>query len=293
MKFLNNLDLQKNEIQNFRVQNLPAAPSNPVQGQHYFDTALKTEFVYVDGIGWVDSLAQGNYKFTGSFVVDGNNVSLKEATEDTLGGVKLASKLDITNGTNNVVPAYLLNNTLADYLKADQKGVPNGLATLDADGVIPANQLPSFVDDVVELVKVGIEPETLENGQLYYNKEQNVIYTAIDGIWTDPQAPQTGKIYVSLEDNNSYRFGGTTLVQIGADKLLSYTEDIIGDDTTTRFTIEHGLATRNVVVEVYEKQEPYEKVYVQVLHNTNNITIAFSQAPAVGTDYKVLIIAVG
>lgn len=293
MKFLNNLDLQKNEIQNFRVQNLPAAPSNPVQGQHYIDTLLKTEFVYIDGKGWVDALSQGNYIFSNSFEVQDNNVALKQATEDTLGGVKLASNLDIINGTNNVIPAYLLNNILSKYLTTDQKGIANGIATLNSDGVIPANQLPSFVDDVIEIIKIGLAPETFNNGDIYYNTQENLLYTAVDGFWTNGQEPQIGKIYVCLENNSSYRYGGTTLVQIGADKLLSFTKDIIGDGSTTQFVIEHGLATRNVVVEIYEKQEPYEKVYVQVLHNTNDITIIFSQAPQTGMDYKVLIIAIG
>ena len=51
MKFLNNIDLRQNEIQNFRVQNLATAPVSPVTGQHYFDTVQNTEYVW-NGTKW-------------------------------------------------------------------------------------------------------------------------------------------------------------------------------------------------------------------------------------------------
>ena len=92
----------------------------------------------------------------------------------------------------------------------------------------------------------------------------------------------------------SYRWSGTTMAQIGADKLLGFNGTIVGDGTTTDFTISHGLGTRNVVFEIYEAATPYEKVYVQVEHtSTSALTVKFGMAPAVGTDYKITVIAIG
>lgn len=51
MKFVNNANLQKNELQNARVQNLNVAPSSPVLGQIYFDTNDACLKVY-DGAAW-------------------------------------------------------------------------------------------------------------------------------------------------------------------------------------------------------------------------------------------------
>jgi hypothetical protein len=52
-KFLTNLDLNKNELQNAKVQNLGTAPSTPADGQIYFDTVDNALKVY-DGTSWVN-----------------------------------------------------------------------------------------------------------------------------------------------------------------------------------------------------------------------------------------------
>lgn len=56
-KFLNNVDLAQNELQNTVIQQLASAPSSPAQGQIYYNTTDDNLYVY-DGSGWVDLTIQ-------------------------------------------------------------------------------------------------------------------------------------------------------------------------------------------------------------------------------------------
>ena len=87
------------------------------------------------------------------------------------------------------------NVTNDSQVKRSEMGVANGVATLDANGKVPASQLPSYVDDVIE----GYYHE----GTFY---EEAAHTTAI--------TPETGKIYIDLSTNKSYRWGGSTMVEI-------------------------------------------------------------------------------
>ena len=81
-------------------------------------------------------------------------------------------------------------------LDASLKGVANGVAELDANGKVLTSQLPSFVDDVIEA----------EN------------FAAL------PNEGETGKIYVTLDDNKTYRWSGSAYVEISASLALGETD---------------------------------------------------------------------
>ena len=66
---------------------------------------------------------------------------------------------------------------------------------------------------------------------------------------------------------------------------------ISGNDSNTVFTINHGCGTRDMIVQVYENQAPYGNVLVAVERpNTACITVTFDTAPAIGEDYRVLML---
>jgi len=93
---------------------------------------------------------------------------------------------------------------------------------LDEDGKIPAEYLPSYVDDIEDLVAVSsTAPATCSKGDKYYNTGDKKIYIATaNNTWGSVgKTPESDKIYLDTSANPaiSYRWSGTDLVAIGQD----------------------------------------------------------------------------
>ena len=58
----------------------------------------------------------------------------------------------------------------------NQKGQPSGLATLGTDGKVPSTQLPSYVDDVVEVSTEAGLPQPGESGKIYVTADTDLIF---------------------------------------------------------------------------------------------------------------------
>lgn len=110
-KFLTNLDLQKNELQNAALQNLATAPSSPVEGQVYYDTVLDVVRVYANG-AWA-SLSTGSgtvtsvtastpLSSTGGATPD---ISIADATTSVKGAVQLEDSTSSTSTSKAATPA--------------------------------------------------------------------------------------------------------------------------------------------------------------------------------------------
>jgi len=69
-----------------------------------------------------------------------------------------------------------VDNALALKLDTSLKGAVNGLAELDANGHVPANQLPSFVDDVLEYENFAAFPATGQSGKIYVAQDTGLVY---------------------------------------------------------------------------------------------------------------------
>ena len=98
------------------------------------------------------------------------------------------------------------------FIPATEKGANSGVATLGADGKVPASQLPSYVDDVIELLNMtATAPSTCAKGDHYYNTDSKKIFEATAAnTWAETGTdPEGGKIYVNLTNSKTYRWGGS------------------------------------------------------------------------------------
>lgn len=70
-----------------------------------------------------------------------------------------------------------LDNVTNDaQVKRTEMGVANGVATLDSAGIVPSTQLPSYVDDVLEYASRTAFPATGETGKIYVAIDTNAVY---------------------------------------------------------------------------------------------------------------------
>lgn len=114
-----------------------------------------------------------------------------------------------------------------DYVPTSQKGQAGGVATLDNGGKVPAEQLPSYVDDVVDLLDItGTAPAECAEGDLYYNSTSKKIFTATGvNTWGATGAdPEKGKIYMNLANGNSYRWSGNVMSPVGNPDVYNKSE---------------------------------------------------------------------
>jgi len=64
----------------------------------------------------------------------------------------------------------------ATYIPLSQRGTANGVATLDNNGLVPAAQLPSYVDDVLSYAQTSAFPAEGETGKIYLAENTGKIY---------------------------------------------------------------------------------------------------------------------
>ena len=219
------IDLKKNELQNAVIQNLASAPSNPKAGQIYFNTTDNTLYTY-NGSQWT----------SGASYTEGSGIDITGGVISIDNTVTGATKCKITYNNQGLITAGAdlsssdIPDLSSDYVATNLVGANNGIATLGADGKVPSTQLPSYVDDVIELLTLAdTAPATCATGDKYFNTTSKKIFTATatDTWGTTGVDPETGVIYVALDTNFSYRWSGSAMVNIG-NPVQQATESVAG-----------------------------------------------------------------
>lgn len=221
--------------------NLEVRKDGPLEAKslatNYADLVKKENWTDSDGVVWV---------------YPGLNVTCK----DRPGKIYQLASDDYTN-ENNWIPigdTSEISSKLQDFINS--KGSANGIASLDKQGVVPSAQLPSYVDDVIDVYATydkSVEG-VLSNIQLFSNQEK-----------TTPITPESGKIYIDVKGNYQFRWTGTQYATVGAPTVL-------GEVTGTAYDGGKGKALSDTI------NKMSDKVVVgptTVISSTNNVVIKY------------------
>lgn len=124
-----------------------------------------------------------------SILGDGDNPDKQIAVSHL---TKALSPYSTTSQMNTAI-----SEAVKGYIPLSQKGRAGGVVPLDNDGLISSMYLPSYVDDVLE-------------------------YSTFSAL---PATGESGKIYVTLDTNLTYRWSGTSYVEISKSLALGETAD--------------------------------------------------------------------
>ena len=295
IKHLANLDLNNNEIKNVRIDVQGSDPSsNLVEGKIIYNSATGVkEMKFYDGNAWV-SMKNTNTDVDVSVAnlearlpqID-SNVTIGNATGVTVttaGDLTVTGDLTVSGTTTTVNTATLDIEDNIITLNKNQTGTP-------------ATTLRSGIE---------VERGDTANAILQFNENTDKFEFSVDGgssftnIVGVEDASETVKGIIELADSSEITAGTDAVKAVTPAGLTSKLQsrsfavnleasNSAVTKSTNTYTVTHGLATRDVVAQVYETASPYETVQVDIARaTTGTITVAFADTVTDG-DYRVLI----
>lgn len=168
-----------------------------------------------------------------------NDEATARTSADTALGARIDKEIADRTAADTALDTKLQNNINTLEAKHDAfvatKGKADGFAPLDGKGLVPANHLPSYVDDVLEVYATyDVSPTGgLTNVQLY-----------TDAGHQTPVVGESGKIYINVANGEppyQFRWSGTKFVDSNTSSL------IIGEIAGTAFEGSRGKHLEDVV----------------------------------------------
>lgn len=165
-----------------------------------------------NGIATLDSTGKVPLTQLPDNIGGGNNLELGETSTTAYPGDKGKTNANairsLTNALDSVDAYSRATRNQLDTFK-NTKGQSQGIAPLDENGKVASSYLPSYVDDVLEY----------------------------DTRNTFPTTGESGKIYIALDTNKTYRWGGTTYTELTSSITL-------GETSSTAYAGDKGKKNR-------------------------------------------------
>ena len=312
IKYLNNLDLNKNQLQQAVIQTASSDPSSPVAGQIYYNTtdnvlkfyngsafvsaggdltaitsATTDQLTIANGTGPIPALTivtgavanAGTALATGDqiydFVTTGINARIQNVTDPT-GAQDVATKAyvdTVATGMLEYKGAY--NASTNSPALTGGSCIASGKGdtyTVTADGSFLGEQVRVGDLIIVEVAIAASSTPALADFTIVQSNVDLATAAATSG------AAVKG---ISGYDSNNFSVSG------GFVSLKKFSASI-GDGSNTSYTVNHALGSRDVIVQLFDNSS-YDTVIADVVRtDINNVTISFTVAPSTN-DIRVLI----
>ena len=312
IKYLNNLDLNKNQLQQAVIQTASSDPSSPVAGQIYYNTtdnvikfyngtafvsaggdltavtsATTGQLTIANGTGPIPALTvvtgavanAGTALATGDqiydFVTTGINARIQNVTDPT-GAQDAATKAyvdTVATGLLEYKGAYNASTNSPALTGGSNIASDKGdTYTVTADGSFLGEQVR--VGDLI-IVEVAIAASSTPALASF-----TIVQSNVDLATAAATSGATVKGISGYDSNNFSVTGGfVSLKKFSAS---------IGDGSNTSYTVNHALGSRDVIVQLFDNSS-YDTVIADVVRtDINNVTISFTVAPSTN-DIRVLI----
>tara|TARA_B100001109_G_scaffold141945_1_gene115578 strand:- start:168 stop:1121 length:954 start_codon:yes stop_codon:yes gene_type:complete len=312
IKYLNNLDLNKNQLQQAVIQTASSDPSSPVAGQIYYNTtdnvlkfyngsafvsaggdltaitsATTNQLTIANNTGPIPALTivtgavanAGTALATGDqiydFVTTGINARIQNVTDPT-GAQDVATKAyvdTVATGMLEYKGAY--NASTNSPALTGGSCIASGKGdtyTVTADGSFLGEQVRVGDLIIVEVAIAASSTPALADFTIVQSNVDLATAAATSG------AAVKG---ISGYDSNNFSVSG------GFVSLKKFSASI-GDGSNTSYTVNHALGSRDVIVQLFDNSS-YDTVIADVVRtDVNNVTISFTVAPSTN-DIRVLI----